>query len=151
MAGMSSRTEQAIQYFAQGFSCSQAVLAAFAPDLGMDADTALKTAQPFGGGMAQKGKTCGAVTGAFMALGLKYGRTRAEDYEARDKTYALMQEFMTRFMAEHGALDCRDLLGYRLDDPEQHALAKKAGLFQDLCPKLVENAADLLEDLLFRE
>lgn len=151
MASMSSRTHQAKQYFNQGFSCSQAVLAAFSPDLGMDRNLAMKIAQPFGGGMAQQGKTCGAVTGAFMVIGLKHGRIRAEDTAARDKTYTLMREFISRFTADHRALDCRDLLGFRLDDPEEHKLAEEAGLFQDLCPKLVEDASNILEDLLARE
>ena len=88
---------------------------------------------------------------AFMVIGLKYGRIHAEDEAARDKTYTLMREFMSRFTADHGALDCRDLLGFRLDDPEEHALAKEAGMFQDLCPKLVENAANILVALLARE
>lgn len=101
--------------------------------------------------MAQQGKTCGAVTGAFMVIGLKHGRIRAEDTAARDKTYTLMREFISRFTADHRALDCRDLLGFRLDDPEEHKLAEEAGLFQDLCPKLVEDASNILEDLLARE
>ncbi|KAF5433925.1 putative redox-active protein [Candidatus Methanophagaceae archaeon] len=32
------------------------------------------------------GETCGAVTGAFMVLGVKYGKTRIEDERAKEKT-----------------------------------------------------------------
>ncbi len=151
MARMSSPKQQAKEYFKQGFSCSQAVFAAYAPDLELDRNLALKIAQPFGGGMAQRGETCGAVTGAFMVIGLKHGRIRAEDTAARDKTYTLMREFISRFRAEHGSLNCRELLGFRLDDPVEHKLAEEAGLFQELCPKLVDDAADILADLLARE
>jgi len=148
---MTQLPDRAVKDFESGFSCSQAVLAAFSQSLGMDRETALKIAQPFGGGMAQRGETCGAVTGAYMALGLKHGRTRAEDAQARDKTYALMREFIERFTAAYGSLQCRSLLGFRLDDPDEHARAEEAGLFRDLCPRLVSSAVEIVEDLLSSE
>ena len=122
---MSRRTDQAINEFDRGFSCSQAVLAAFCEELGLDRNTALKISQPFGGGMAQRGETCGAVTGAYMVIGLKHGRTQPEDTAARDRTYALMREFIDRFTNAHGTLQCRELLGYKLDDPADHARAEE--------------------------
>ena len=53
--------------------------------------------RPFGGGIARRADWCGALTGAFLVIGLKHGRIRAEDAAARDKTYALVQEFIARF------------------------------------------------------
>jgi C_GCAxxG_C_C family probable redox protein len=44
---------------------------------------ALKIASGFGGGMGRLAETCGAVTGAFMVLGLKYG-SAASDREAKE-------------------------------------------------------------------
>ena len=92
-----SKPDMAVCLFRQGFSCSQAVAAAFAPGLGLDRDTALRVSQPFGGGIARKADWCGAITGAFLVIGLKHGRVRAEDAAARDKTYALVNEFTGRF------------------------------------------------------
>ena len=145
---MSQRSDRAVADFTQGFSCSQAVLAAFAPDMGLDRSTSLRIAQPFGGGTAQRGETCGAAAGAYLTIGLKHGRDEAQDTAARDLTYSLMREFMRRFTEIHGALECRKLLGYRLDDPEEHAQAEQAGLFETLCPRLVRTAVEILEDLL---
>ena len=54
------------------FNCAQTVFSLFAPDLGIDEKTALKIASGFGGGMACA-ETCGAVTGAYMVIGLKHG------------------------------------------------------------------------------
>lgn len=65
-----SRLETALSRFNQGFLCSQAVLAAFAPELGLDEATAIKVAGVFGGGVANTGGICGAVNGAFMVKGL---------------------------------------------------------------------------------
>jgi C_GCAxxG_C_C family probable redox protein len=145
---MSKRSDRAVEDFAQGFSCSQAVLAAFGPDMGLDRSTSLKIAQPFGGGIAQRGETCGAVAGAYLTIGLKHGRDEAQDTAARDLTYALMREFMQRFTEIHGALECRQLLGYRLEDPVERAQAEQAGLFETLCPQLVRTAVEILEGLL---
>ena len=74
---MDSRIKTAVDRFHEGFSCSQAIFSAFAEKFGLELDTALKISQPFGGGIAQRGETCGAVAGAFLTIGLKFGRTRA--------------------------------------------------------------------------
>ena len=71
-----SRIDVAGSRFSEGFSCSQSVLAAFAPELGLDADAALRVSAAFGGGMGRTGGTCGAVTGALMVLGLQIWRDR---------------------------------------------------------------------------
>ena len=71
-----SHTDLALSRFSEGFSCSQSVLAAFAPELGLDADAALRVSAAFGGGMGRLGDTCGAVTGALMVLGLRLRRDR---------------------------------------------------------------------------
>ncbi len=78
-----SRIDSAVDCFTCGFSCSQAVFSTFAEKIGLDKETALRISGPFGGGMARMGDTCGAVTGAFMAIGLKYGKAKADDYAAK--------------------------------------------------------------------
>ncbi|MEW5902332.1 MAG: C-GCAxxG-C-C family protein, partial [Acidobacteriota bacterium] len=120
-----SRSENAVQSFKQGFSCSQAVLVAFDESLGLSRDQALKISQAFGGGMARLGLTCGAVTGALMAIGLKYGRTRAEDEAAKEKTYALVHDLIRRFELRHGSIVCRELIGVELSTPQGHSLAQE--------------------------
>jgi C_GCAxxG_C_C family probable redox protein len=106
-----TRADEAAALFEQGFSCSQAILAAYGDGLGVPRGELLKLATGFGGGMARMGHTCGAVTGAFMSIGLAYGKSVASDVEAREKTYAFIQEFAEQFKEKHGSLMCRDLLG----------------------------------------
>lgn len=146
---MRPRIKSALEYFQEGFSCSQAVLAAYSEELGLDKDTALKIAQPFGGGIAQMGEICGAVTGAFMVIGLKWGRTKADDVAAKNKTYDCMREFMRRFRSIHPSLICKDLLGFDLSSPIEHKKAEESGAFESLCPGLVQTAAEIVEDLLY--
>jgi C_GCAxxG_C_C family probable redox protein len=116
--------------------------------LGLDREHALRVAGAFGGGMARMGETCGAVTGAFMVIGLKYGKTKAEDDTARDRTYELVDEFVTRFKDRHGSIICKELLGYDLSNPQEREAAKEKGLFDTLCPQLVRHATEILEEIL---
>jgi C_GCAxxG_C_C family probable redox protein len=143
-----TRKETALALFREGFSCSQAVLAAFSERYGLDRETALKLAQPLGGGIARRADWCGAVTGALLVIGLKLGRTRAEDAASRDRTYAVSAEFIRRFEARFGALKCRDLLGCDIGTPAGAAEASTRRLHETLCADYVSAAADLLEDLL---
>ena len=94
------------------------------------------------------GETCGAVTGAFMAIGLKYGMTQAKDEAARDKTYKLAHEFANRFKERHRSIICRELLGYDLSKPEERKAAYDKGLFTSLCPQFVRDAVEIVEQLL---
>lgn len=143
-----SNVERATITFRDGFNCSQAVFSALAPGLGLDRETALRVAGPFGGGTARMGQICGAASGALMALGLKYSQTRAEDKEAKERTYALAREFLERFKARSGAVWCRELLGYDVGIPEERQIAKEKGLFDTLCPRLVVAAVEIAEQFL---
>ena len=143
-----SKVEKALACFKEGFSCSQAVFSTYSEGLGLDRLTSLKISQAFGGGMAHLGETCGAVTGAFMLIGLKYGRTRAEDLAARERTYDLIRKFVEGFKGLHGSIQCRRLLGLDLGTEEGMRLAKEKNLFQTLCAGYVKNAAEIIEDIL---
>lgn len=143
-----SRPQDAAQDFRQGFSCSQAVLAGVSEPLGLDRERALKISQAFGGGMARMGLTCGAVTGAMLAIGLKYGRTRPDDEEAKEKTYRLVHDFIRRFQDRHGSIVCRELIGVDLSTPQGHKLGEERGVFENLCPRLVADAVEILEQIL---
>ena len=143
-----NRAEAAVVAFTDGLSCSQAVFSAFAPDYGVDRETATRIASAFGGGMARSGNTCGAVTGAYMAIGLARGGSRSEHREAKERAYELVREFSRRFAARNGVLTCRELLGCVIGTPEGMAQARASGLFDTLCPKLVRDAVEILEELL---
>ncbi len=145
------RPENAVAVFHSVFNCAQAVFSAVSEDLGLDRERALKVAGAFGGGMGRMGLTCGAVTGAFMAIGLKHGKYLPEDNAAREKTYALAQEFTKRFQALHGSICCSSLLGCDIGTPEGSAYAKEHGLYDSLCPRLVADAVRIVEELLEME
>ena len=138
----------AVECFKSGFNCTQAILSTHAEDFGLDRETALKVAAGFGGGMGRMAGACGAVTGAFMVLGLKHGATTADDKEAKERTYASVREFTKRFEARHRSIVCRELLGCDISTAEGQQTAKDQNLFTTVCPKLVEDAAVILEEML---
>lgn len=138
----------AVSIFKEGFNCSQAILSAYAEQLGLDRELSLKISGAFGGGMGRMGEICGAVTGAFMVIGLKYAKTRAEDEEKKEKTYRLVKEFVSRFKNRNGSIVCRELLGFDISTPEGMEQIKERNLFSVLCPKFVQDSAEILEEIL---
>ena len=145
------RSEEAVSYFLSGFSCSQAVLYVFAEEFGISKEAALKLADAFGAGMGGMGKTCGAVTAAFMVIGLKHGRVDASDVASKEETRRLVRLFSEEFTALHGSTGCSVLLECDMDTPEGRKYAKDGGLFVTACPKYVKSSVELLEKLLFPE
>lgn len=139
--------EKANEIFEQKYHCSQAVLAAFASELGITEAQALRLGGCFGGGM-RKGEVCGAVTGALMALGLKYGQCEVEDLESRYKTNDVTDKMLERFKNENGSYICKELLGCDLSTQEgiEQAIEKK--LFTEFCPKMVASATQIAEELM---
>ena len=144
------KVQQAVASFkdGEGFSCSQSILSTFSEDLGVDRETALKIATGFGGGMGRMGEVCGAVTGAFMVIGLKHGRINLEDKTPKEQTYALMEEFVRRFKERHGSILCRELLHCDISTEVGQKEAKEQKVYSTVCPKLVKDAADILVDIL---
>lgn len=143
-----NQIETAVSCFKQGFSCSQAILSTFGEQFGLDRETALKLAAGFGGGMGRMAGTCGAVTGAFMVLGLKYGTVSPEDKQAKELTYKKVREFAVRFKEQNGSVECRELLGCEISTSEGLQIVKKKELISTLCPKFVRDAAEILEEML---
>lgn len=143
-----TKSDDAYRCFMSRFTCSAAVFSAFSEELNLDPDTAKKVACGFGAGISATGNICGAVSGGVMVIGLKYGKTEAADEAATQKTRALVRKFIHEFTEKNGSVNCTNLLGYDLSDPQAYAVARESGLFLTKCPALVRDAADILEDIL---
>jgi len=143
-----SEVERAVSTYKEGFCCSQALLSTYGTQFGLDREIALKVAAAFGGGINYMGETCGAVTGALMVIGLKCGNTKAKDRKAEKKTYKMTREFVDRFKSRNGSIRCKDLLGCDISTPEGRELQKKDKLFKTVCPNYVQDAAEIIEQIL---
>ncbi len=143
-----SKSEHAVESFRAGANCSQAVFGEYAEERGVDSVSALKIACGFGGGMGRLGGTCGAVTGAIMAIGLADCDPDPRAPVTKARVYALVRSFVEEFEARHPSTLCRELLGCDISSPEGYDEATTLGLFQTKCPKYVEDAVEILEDML---
>jgi C_GCAxxG_C_C family probable redox protein len=143
-----SKAEKAKKQFEKGFSCAPAVFSTYSKQLGLEKELALKIACGFGGGIGRTGRTCGAVTGALMVVGLKQGQASLADEESRQETHKLVKELIDRFTALHGSIECKELLGYDLSSSRGRKAARESGVFENKCPGFVYDAACILEDVL---
>jgi C_GCAxxG_C_C family probable redox protein len=143
---MSKRTEEAVALFKAGYNCAQAVFSACVAESGMSRENALKVSTGFGGGMARQGDTCGAVTGAMMAIGLTHGSALADE-AAKQRVYESIWRFTDEFRARHGSTICRDLLGCDLGTEEGRKQAHASGVTKTRCPRFVGDAVDIVEKL----
>ena len=110
------------------YNCAQAVVLPFAKALGLPEKEIYDLAVHFGGGM-KMGATCGAVTGALMALGLL-------GIDAPAAANALCRKVKE---AHDGMLDCRDLLRVN---------AQKGGEKKPHCDAMVYECVGLVEEMM---
>ena len=145
-----NKQEQAVAYHKAGYNCSQAVLAVFCEELGLDKEVATKLATSFGGGM-RCGEVCGGVTGALMALGLKHGQVEAEDQDTKMKAYGITKDFQERFRKRNGSILCKELLGHNMGTEEGMKCIQEKGLIQTKCNDLIADAVTILEEMFNEE
>jgi C_GCAxxG_C_C family probable redox protein len=100
-------------------NCAQTVVRFALSALGHDPDL-MTTARYLGGGVAGMGETCGAITGAALAMGLRDSLLGTEDPELRARTAERLKELVREFTLKFGARRCADLTGYDVSTPEGH-------------------------------
>ena len=141
-----SKVDDAVACFNDGYNCSQAIFSTYCEEFGVDKKNALKIACGFGAGMGRLQETCGAVTGAYLLIGLMYGKSSIDDDPAKEKTYDLVREFATLFEERNKTTNCRELLGIDLISGDRQTAAERV---KEVCPKVVQDAAEIIEKLLF--
>lgn len=136
-----------VERFLEGNGCSQAVLANYCSALGLDEQTALRISSGFPAGMQMAG-VCGAVTGAYMVLGLRFADQQSGQSSGRKPVYEAVAEFTRRFKERNKTLNCRELLGCDIMTPEGKEIAVRDNLFKTVCPKFVEDASRILQAIM---
>ena len=143
------RSEKALSYFDNKFNCSQSVLTVFAEESGLTEDESLRVASAFGGGMGRQQFTCGAVTGAAMALGLKFGKGKNDSDDKKLQTYDKTVELFDEFTKLNGSTNCRKLLnGLDMRDEQELSLINEQNLFHTNCRKYVVDAVNITEQII---
>ena len=139
--------ERIAELFMKGIDCSQVVAGAFAEELGITQEEAYKMAAGFGGGMGI-GETCGAVVGAMIVLGIKYGHFDTEHMEQKEIMNAKRAEFLEKFGKKYASCSCKGLLKHDIADPEGMQKILAEGLLFDFCPEVVKDTIEILKEVM---
>jgi C_GCAxxG_C_C family probable redox protein len=145
-----NKPDKAVEYFRNKFNCSQSVFTVFGTDYGLSENDCLRIGCAFGGGMGRQQYTCGAVTGALMVLGMKYGKAQNDPEVKKQNTYLKTREFFSEFEKLHGSANCRELLnGLDMNDSEDNKKITELNLFEIKCEKYVSDAVNILEKIMW--
>lgn len=142
------QADMAVAVYRDDYNCAQAIFSVYSGKLGFDETLAKKIACGFGAGMGRTAGICGAVTGAFLVLGLTYGMSDSSRQEDKELTYEKVREFISRFEKRCSSINCADLLGVDISTPEGFREAREKDLMTVECEKIVAEAASILEELL---
>lgn len=141
--------KEVLEAFEEGYDCCQVVFHYWAEKLGLDGKLAYKISSGFGAGMLQ-GETCGAVIGAYMALGLKYGfcETGKEGEEQKVASIRKDIEFRGKFLEKYPSSMCKELLKADFSTQEGMQEIKDKQLMTTVCPQLVADVIGILEEIM---
>jgi C_GCAxxG_C_C family probable redox protein len=143
--------EEAVSQLGQKFNCAQAICSTFGPTLGLPRSTALAMSCALGAGVAYESEVCGAVSGALLMIGLKFGGALESDLKEKAEVMNRAKDFVARFKSANGSIVCRQLLGSDLRTAEGLKCARDEGLFLKMCPGLVRSSAATLAEILQHE
>lgn len=134
--------------------CAQSSFIALMEQFGLEGDQVVKALTPLTG-IAERGETCGAITGPLMAFGLIYGRglERLDDWETYRESLVPSGTFCTRFEKEFGSTMCRDIQAakfgrcFRLQDPDELREFQEAGA-TERCSEVVREGVRMAADII---
>ena len=140
-AGINAR-----EYLASRYNCAQSVLKAVLEEKGVFFDEAMSLSSGFGGGIAWEGRTCGAVSGAIMTIGVLNGPQNDDVVQGKQSTYKLSNILIERLKEKLETIQCYELIGVDMKDPEAKKAARERGVFSDQCSEFVATAVRIVLD-----
>ena len=147
---MSKQGDAAYAWFLKGYNCSQSVVAAFAPQLGLTEEMALRLSAGFGAGIGRMREVCGAFCGVVTVLSMVY----ADPTDPKDKSrmYELVQQAAEQYRSRNGgSIICRELLAKAGAAPAGGTAAEErtAEYYKKRpCPELCRLCADLCAEFI---
>jgi C_GCAxxG_C_C family probable redox protein len=151
---VNSLERSAVIKLAETKNCAQAAFFALDQNFDLGGEDVLRALAPFPG-IALRGETCGAMTGAMMALGLVFGTDTADDEVAVLAAYAPARELCQRLENQHGSMRCADLLEGRLGRPIDFTSTEGLEFYRssggpEVCAGIVAAAVRIAADIIER-
>ena len=143
-----NKSEIASDYMKKGYNCAQSIMKAYAGEVGMNQEDAIRMASVLGGGVGRNGHICGAVSAAALIIGMKFGTIDPVDLPAKEKAYNKANELLEKFSAENKSVLCKELITYDMKNPEELKKARESGVFAKQCPLYVLSAGRILESII---
>ena len=121
----------------------------------MGSQEVFKAGSALAGGVARKGETCGALTGAIMAISCRVGREKLEDREQYRKAMIVAGRVYDQFREQVGHTLCCEIHKikygkvYRLFIPEEgEAFHAMGGHGRKGCPEVCGIAAKIAAEVI---
>ncbi len=144
-----TKAEKAKALFLEGYNCAQATFGAFAEDYGLDQGVAMTLSAGLGGGIGRLRETCGAVTGATLAVSLAMGSFDLHNPEAKTRVYEEIRRVVEIFEAETGSIVCADMIGVARRGDDANAEPRTPEYYKKRpCADLVYLAADAADKII---
>lgn len=144
-----SQAEQVAQNMKNGYNCAQSIVKAYAKEVGIEnEEEVVRMAAAFGAGIGRNGYVCGAITGAALIIGKKYGNNEPVDTARREKAYEVINKLVEIFEQEYRTVMCKDLISIDMKNPEELKKTRENGVFQNQCPAFVLLSGRALDELL---
>lgn len=137
------------QYMQLSHHCAQSSFMALKEQFGLRGEQVVKALTPLPG-IAERGETCGAVTGPLMAMGLIYGRgiQQLDNWDTYQESLVPAGTFCTLFEEEFGTTLCHQVQEgkfgrcYRLTDPDELQEFQNEGATEK-CSEVVRSAVHI--------
>jgi C_GCAxxG_C_C family probable redox protein len=135
---------------ADGYLCSEAVLLALSEYMGVTSELIPRIATGFAAGVGRTGNMCGALSGAIMGLGLRYGRDTPTTEPGR-RPYWYGRWLAEAFEEACGSVTCPGVLGLDIDDPDDYRRYTEEDMWATKCREVIKTATGLAYDTLQEE
>jgi C_GCAxxG_C_C family probable redox protein len=129
------------------FGCAETAFVVLKEAYGLPEAADSSPAMALNGGVAYSGGTCGAVTGAALAVGMLAERRIADHGEAKRAARLLTADLLAAFEHRFGTSACRDLIGTDLRTEAGHRAVIESGIWRDRCMRQIEMAVGRLAPL----
>jgi len=125
MQSVEELQEKAVRYFCdrpsnfpegRPYNCCESILLALKDHLGVESDIIPKIGTGIGAGVSLNGLLCGTISSVAIAIGIKYGRTNAE--QNPQPIWRMVDKYVAEFKDRFGHVNCRQLTGLDLKTKE---------------------------------